>query len=124
MTSSSTTSSGDLPHSVVSDHLFVRHNGTFVNLSIAEITHISADGNYCYVHLSENRKYAVKNSLKAFKEHLSEQAFLQASRGQLINFTHIREVNFARAHILISDGLTLPIGNAYRKEVEQWINRV
>ncbi len=122
--SSNTSTQSSLPHQAVEEHLFVRHNGALVKLAIKDITHITADGNYCYIMLSEGRKYAVKNSLKAFKEHLVNQAFLQSSRGQLVNFTHVDEVNFAQASLLLYGGVSLPIGNAYRKEVESWINKV
>ncbi|PHI18925.1 hypothetical protein CEQ90_15475 [Lewinellaceae bacterium SD302] len=107
---------------MIKEYLFVRKNSALVKLCINEINLIEADGNYCYLHY-EGKKYAVKSSLRSIKELLLDGPFLQVNRSRIINFKSISEIAFADAIIKTTQG-SYTIGNAYRKEIESWINRI
>lgn len=102
--------------------LFVRHKKSLVKLTVEDISYVEADGNYCYIH-EKGRRYAVKNSLRNFKDQLSPMGFLQINRGNLINFRMIDTVSFSKSEIIMG-GIVLPIGDAYRNEVNEWLNRL
>lgn len=107
---------------ILKKYLFVRHSKSLVKLSVAHISLIEADGNYCYIHES-GRRYVTKNSLRNFKESLSNQGFLQINRSQLVNFKMIDQVNFSNAKLMLA-GQSLTIGSTYREEVSSWIHRL
>ncbi len=107
---------------IINQYIFVRHGGALVKLTVANISLIDADGNYCYLH-SGDRRYAVKSSLRHLKELLKSQAFIQINRGQLANFHLVEQVDFVNNFIFIPDNKFV-IGKTYRKEIEAWLNRV
>lgn len=103
-------------------YLFVRHSKSLVKLVVANISLIEADGNYCYIH-EGGRRYVTKNSLRNFKESLSNQGFLQINRSQLVNFSMIDQVSFSNAKLILA-GKALTIGSTYREEVLSWLHRL
>lgn len=107
---------------VIKDHVFVRHNSILIKVHIKEIDQVTADGNYCYLFVDQ-RKFAVKSSLKALKELLREQPFLQVNRSTIVNFHRIQEVNFSESSLKITDK-EIQIGSTYRAEIKNWMNRL
>lgn len=107
---------------LIKDYLFVRKNTSLVKLRIKEIEFIEADGNYCYLHHNDKR-YAVRSSLRSLKELLFNSPFLQINRSSVLNFHKVTEVIFAES-VIKTDKRSYTIGNAYRKEIEGWMNRI
>lgn len=107
---------------IINQFIFVRHGGVLVKVTVAKISRIDADGNYCYIY-EDDRRYAVKSSLRYLKEMLKNQAFIQINRGQLANFHLLEQVDFVNNFVLIQ-GTKLMIGKTYRKEIETWLNLV
>lgn len=107
---------------LIKDHLFIRHNSILIKVDVKSIDYVTADGNYCYLFAGQ-RKFAVKSSLKALRELLTDEPFLQVNRSTLVNFYRIQEVNFSENTIKIIDK-DLKIGNTYREEISSWMNRL
>jgi DNA-binding LytR/AlgR family response regulator len=107
---------------IINQFIFVRHGGALVKLTVAKISHIDADGNYCYIFESD-RRYAVKSSLKNLKELLKNQGFLQINRSQLANFRLVEQIDFANSFAIVRE-TKLAIGKTFRREVEAWLNKI
>lgn len=106
---------------LIKECIFVRQEGILVKIRVRSIDRVEADGNYSYIHLAQ-KTYTVKTSLKSIRQALFPGPFLQINRGCVINFNTIKTVAFSESYISTTSG-NYPVGNAYRKEVESWLNR-
>jgi len=107
---------------LVREHIFVRRSSALIKIAVKDIDYVEADGNYCYLYESQ-KKFAVKSSLKAIKSLLASGPFLQVNRSNLVNFHRIREISFSDGVVRLGDR-ELTIGNAYRAEIDAWMNRL
>ena len=85
-----------------------------------EITHIEADGNFCIVHAVGKRIYA-SQSMKELDSHLGAFGFLRVHKSWLVNVRHVRYV--AHNAVGVGEGITVPIGRAYRPAVSKELQR-
>ncbi len=82
-------------------------------LSYEAILYIEADGNYMKVFTSE-KVYSYKSSLKDLTAALDDR-FLQIHKSFIVNTAFVRRLDLT-AGIVVTQGKTLPIGRAYRRQ--------
>jgi DNA-binding LytR/AlgR family response regulator len=84
-------------------------------LNIEKIAIIKAEGNYCMITTTENKKFVRKISLKKMME-LLDSRFMVVYRGFAVNTNHISKIDFSSQKILIGNQ-EVPIGREYKDEV-------
>ena len=107
---------------LMDDHIFVKIGSQLEKINTSKILYIASDGNYSMVQ-TENRKYAVKMSLKKMLEDLPENSFARIHRGYLVQLKQISKVNIADNQVFIGEEI-LPLGRYYKSDVLSRLNRV
>lgn len=96
---------------------FIKQDAKRIKISFQEVFHIQADGNYCYLFTTQNRRYAQKISLKKMMAALPQQMFVQVHRAHLVQFEMIRTVDFRKSVVWVNEK-TIPLGGLYRDALE------
>lgn len=104
------------------DYLFLREGTTYTKIPLSDIYYIQADGNYSYLQ-TEHKRYAVKRSLAAISEELTNPVFVRASRGILVNFSRVNTISFAEG-VLHLDDYIVKLGKAYHAEIKARMPRL
>jgi DNA-binding LytR/AlgR family response regulator len=95
--------------------LIVKEGRAMVRLDCNNITWLEADGNYTTIHLIENKRRVIRNSLAELNEQLSNHQFIRIHKSYIVNKKHVNEI---KANSLMIDDSELPIGRSFRQEVE------
>lgn len=99
-------------NTVLKDYLYVKVNGIMRKIQISEIDFISLEDRYCVI-FSQNKKFAVRKSLKEISEHLSDNQFLQVHRSYIVNTDKIEAINLSNFELIIEKN-KVPIGRKYK----------
>lgn len=102
---------------VLSDRIFVKHNGKMVKIIIADILYLEAERNYCQIY-TKNQKHTLATTLKTMEEKLPARFFIRIHRSFMANISQIDEVS--ESHVLIG-GKQLSLSHSYRDELLQRI---
>lgn len=92
-----------------------------ISLSYEAILYIEADGNYMKVYTAD-RVYSYKSSLKNLTAALDER-FLQIHKSFIVNTVFIKRMDLT-AGIVVTQGKTLPIGRAYRRNTVARLTKI
>lgn len=106
----------------LSDHLFLREGTTYSKIHLGDIEYIQADGNYCYIQ-TPGKRYAVKRSLSSIEDELDTKPFVRASRGILVNFNNVSQVNFNSGVIYVGEH-ELKLGKTYHMDIKERMPRL
>ena len=71
-----------------------------------EIIYALADGNYTFVHLTQDRKIKVLRKLKEVSQLLSDDHFIRIHRSHLINLEHVLRLDETNG-VVMSNGSSL-----------------
>ncbi|MEJ2006233.1 MAG: LytTR family transcriptional regulator DNA-binding domain-containing protein [Cyclobacteriaceae bacterium] len=93
---------------ILDDSLFVRHNGMLVKVRFPEIMYLEADGNYTNV-FTKDKKYVLRNILKALEEKLAAHRFARLHKSYLVNLTQIEAIDSQSVYI---GGKEIPISRS------------
>ncbi len=103
-----------------SDHsVFIRNKGKLVPIKPSELHFVRSEGNYCYL-MFENKKIAIRSSLKNILEKVDTKAVIQVHRAYLVNINYVQNLNIGNNEIKVNQTL-IPIGRKYKKDL---INRM
>lgn len=94
------------------EHLFVKVDQRWINLPLAEITHLEARGNYVKVWTGA-RSHLTLRTLKSFEEELPADRFVRIHKSFMVHKRHVSvvEENVVR----LDSGQCLPIGKSRRQ---------
>lgn len=93
--------------------LIVREGRTMHRLQRQSILWIEADGNYSTIHLKDDRRRVIRQSLSEFEEQLPGD-FIRIHKSYLVNGEHITQVN---ANSVVVAGAELPVGRSYQQNL-------
>lgn len=91
-------------------HLYLKCNGAFERVRVADILFVEAANNYIRVHLNE-RKLLIYQSLKGMEEQLPAGAFVQVHKSFLVARRHITQV---KGDSVVAGGITVPLSRRYK----------
>lgn len=77
---------------VLSDRIFIRHNGKMIKLMLDDILYIEADRNYCNIVTTDNR-YLMVSTLKTLERKLSGTHFIRVHRSYMVNLSKLDVVD-------------------------------
>ena len=76
----------------IDDRLFVEINERSCFLQVAEISHISAAGDYTEVYMIDGKKTLIEKPLKEWEERLPEKHFTRIHRSTIINLNEVEKI--------------------------------
>lgn len=100
---------------LLEDHIFVKIGSQLEKVKTQNILYITSDGNYSMVQ-TEDRKYAVKVSLKKMLEELPASSFARVHRSCLVQLSKISKINIAENQVFIGEKC-FPLGRYYKSDV-------
>jgi len=107
---------------LVEDHIFVKMGSQLEKINTSQILYVASDGNYSMVQTQE-RKYAVKSSLKKMLEGLPDESFARIHRGYLVQLGKISKVSIAENQIYIGEQ-KFPLGRYYKSDILARLNKL
>lgn len=100
---------------VTKAHFFVRSNNKLNRLKLEDILWVHAEGNYCFIK-TEDKKYAIKISLRKLAQKLSPREFIRIHKSYLVRTTRIDGIDINNNTVCIGR-FHLPIGRVYKVEL-------
>lgn len=105
------------------DRLMVQHKESVNFIKINQITHITASGEYSYVHTDNGREFITARSLNEWEIRLPDLNFCRIHRSTIINFDYIVKIdhNITGNAEVVLQGLpeSLMISRNYFKKLKQ-----
>lgn len=96
---------------VLSDRIFIRHNGRMVKILLDQILYVEAERNYCNI-ITTQGKYLVVSTLKTIENELKVSCFLRVHRSFIVNISKLDVI--ADSHLEI-DRKVIPISKSYKE---------
>lgn len=103
---------------IQSDRLIVRNSSSIHIIPYREITHISADGNYCRVFLVENKSLLLSRTLKSIQDQINPTRFKRIHQSHLINLEFLRQIK-SNLQVELSTGIVLPYSRRKKNDLIQ-----
>ena len=75
------------------DRLMVQHKESVNFIKISKITHVTASGEYSYVHTDDGKELITSKSLNEWEQRLPDQNFCRVHRSTIINFDYIIKID-------------------------------
>ena len=95
------------------------HKTTLVRYS--NIIYLESAGEYIRLHLADGTKLVTLFRMKNMESELPAERFLRVHRSYIINLDYIAEISYNR--ILLNNGSKIPIGEVYREQFTNFINK-
>jgi DNA-binding LytR/AlgR family response regulator len=105
---------------VLSDSIFIHHQGKMIKIAVNDILYIEADRNYSKIYCIQ-KQYVVATTLKDLAEKLIVKTFIRVHRSYIVNIIHIEEI--ATSHIVIGKK-TIPVIGEWKKNLLQHIQKI
>ncbi|HHT51635.1 MAG TPA: response regulator transcription factor [Bacteroidales bacterium] len=108
------------------EQLIVQKKNEWHTLAVADITHLSVDGNYVYFYTTDQNNYTKYCSLDEILKQLPQSLFVQVNRQTVVNLMHVE--SYTQSQIQIRNAtdetpLLIPISHRRRKEVYEQITK-
>ena len=109
-----------LSHSISnsSEHMIITDKGNLLKVPCGKIIKIEVEGNYSFVVMDNNKRFALKQSLSKTLEKLNPSKFIRCHRTSVVNLNFVSEIDLTNNKILLSNGEELMIGSRFKKEVK------
>lgn len=102
--------------------LFVRSEYRIVPVDVAAISHIESMGEYLRIHIEGSpQPVTTLGSIRSMADRLPAGDFMRIHRSHLVNMRHIASIE--RGVIVTPGGMRIPVGQQYREEFRQWLER-
>lgn len=88
---------------------------------IAEIVFIESEGEYVRIHLADGSTITTLFRLKNMEATLPADQFMRVHRSYIVNLRAIK--SYVRGRIFLSDTEHIPIGENYKEQFQQYIDR-
>ncbi len=102
--------------SINKDFIFVKSGYKSVKVSLNDVLYIEGLKEYVVIH-TKDKKYTKLDRMKNLEQNLSGMGFLRIHKSYIVSITSINAV-FGNT-IEISEGIKLPMGRIYKKEIEK-----
>jgi DNA-binding LytR/AlgR family response regulator len=95
--------------------IFIKSGYDHIKVHVDEILCIKADGDYTEFNLG-TKKILSSESLKHWFDYFGDQ-MVRIHKSYIINKDHIQKIR--SSHVILGDNLTIPIGRAYKEDVQR-----
>jgi DNA-binding LytR/AlgR family response regulator len=97
--------------------LMLKVDGEVVKVPINSITHVQSWGNYVKVHTAD-QVYLSPVTTAEIEQKLDKVGFKRIHKSYIIALDHIQKVTYGELHL--DNGVILPIGNTYRRDLMEY----
>lgn len=95
----------------------------FEYVNINDIIRCSANRNYTYFHLANDRQILVSKNLKTYEDILCQFNFMRANRSHIINLQYVKAYSRSNGgELIMSDDSTVPLSPALKESVLERLN--
>lgn len=98
---------------VVENSIFIKHNNILRRVNFSDIYSIQSEGNYCMIYTDE-RKYAIKISLRRIQEELPPDMFIQIHQRHVVPLNKITNIELSNGKVFVGRDDIYPIGRRYK----------
>lgn len=90
-------------------YLMISNNVELLRLAVDEISHITADGDYCNFYLSKGEHRMVSKQLGQVAQLIGQQVedpdsrFVRVGRSLIVNLAYIRRINLSQQNVELVD---------------------
>lgn len=109
------------PASSDNNILFVKDGYNYIRILLADIVYIESQSEYLKLYLKDGTSHMALMSLKNMILLLPPESFLRIHRSYIVNMTHIKSVS--RGRVFLDRNQELPIGDLYKEQVFQFIEK-
>lgn len=100
--------------------LTLTHSNGFQIVSVDNITHLLADGNYTHIYFSNENPLLTSKPIKEFEEILDPKLFFRIHKSTMINIHYLKNYSSAEGHeVLLTNGVKLSIS---RRRLDDFMN--
>jgi len=104
-------------HSGLENIALPTHDG-FTMTHINDVTHLSAESNYTWVHLTSQKKHLVTKTLKDMEEMLVFPQYFRAHKSFLVNLNHVDHyVRGQGGYLVMKDHAQIPVARTQKTEL-------
>jgi len=103
-----------------SEGFFVYSDYQAIQINPAEIAYIESLKNYLQIHLVTKKVITTAMPLKKILEKLPPDQFLRIHRSYVVPVAKV--ISIQQRKVLLSSGLTLPVGDSYVQAIQNWKN--
>ena len=108
------------PKPEADESFFVYSEYQAIRINPSEICYIESLKNYLQIHLDNKEVVTTAMSLKKMLEKLPQGQFLRIHRSYVVPVAKVKSIQNRK--VLLSTGLTLPVGDSYAQAVQAWKN--
>jgi DNA-binding LytR/AlgR family response regulator len=101
--------------SVPGRHLYLKVNGAYEKVRVADIVYVEAANNYIWVHLAD-RKLLIYQSLRGMEEQLPTGDFIQVHKSFLVSRRHISQV---KSETIMVGSMPIPLSRRFKARVSE-----
>jgi DNA-binding LytR/AlgR family response regulator len=94
-------------------HLYLKCNGNYEKVRVADILYVEAANNYVWVHL-DDKKLLIYQSLKGMEEQLPAGEFIQVHKSYLVAMRHVGRI---KGETIVVGGVAVPLSRRYKARV-------
>jgi DNA-binding LytR/AlgR family response regulator len=98
--------------------IFVRKQQTLHRVNLSEIRYVNAEGNYCYLMVADDKKFAIKISLRQLQKELPEDQFVRIHKSYLVNVSLITHLKMKERQAYLNEEV-IPIGRTYMSDLTE-----
>ena len=109
--------------STIQDHFFIQVNGNLEKVIIREILFLQADGRYTIIHLTNNRKFIVRQTLQELQTKLTPGLFFRTHRSYLVYLNNIDRIDMADM-IVLTGNRPVPLSKGNKAELVEILDRL
>ncbi|PKH49802.1 DNA-binding response regulator [Tenacibaculum sp. Bg11-29] len=94
----------------------INTDGKLVFLEQSEILFVESDGNYCSIHIVNNKKIVVTKKLKEINQLLPEDHFFRIHNSFIINLNKIKEFLKSDGYVVLEDNHKIPVSRQRKSD--------
>ncbi|WP_422089928.1 LytR/AlgR family response regulator transcription factor [Tenacibaculum ovolyticum] len=94
----------------------INTDGKLVFLEQSEILFVESDGNYCSIHIINNKKIVVTKKLKEINQLLPEDHFFRIHNSFIINLNKIKEFLKSDGYVILEDNHKIPVSRQRKSD--------
>ena len=95
----------------------------FEMIDVKSISYLAAEGNYTWLHSSDEKKYLISKNLKEVASIINRNFFFRAHKSYLINLNQIKKYVRGRGgYLILKDGSNIPVARNQKQELLKIMN--
>ncbi len=104
------------------EYISVKADHKVMLVKISDIDYVESESEYLRLHLNTGEVVTTLLRLKNIEPILTTNDFMRIHRSYIVNLKHIKA--FAKGRVFLSDDVSLPVGDNYRDEFNNYIEKV